>query len=482
MSKRLQKDSAPVENYSNKIFQTLVYLNEVERKRLLKYFRSPYFVQSKPLMALCEALLFEIEKGSTGFDRQVVWQKLFPKDGYDDVNFRKYCSDLLKHTKAFMAHEVLSENSIHQAIDTLEFVVEHKIEPLYKGAIRDARDLMDAKPYRSLNHFRSAYRLERQYFSMMEFDVKVDTRTNLEEISNNLDLFYWIEKLKISSSALSQRKTGNQDYNISFIEEVRIYLSTYPIEKVPELAIYFHSFMTLYEEEDVAHYYNLKRLLKQYGAMMPQKEVIELTDSALHYCTGKMNTGHRVFLQEYFDLFETTLEKGIFFQKGILATWRLNNIVGVSLRLGKFNWAENFIQTYHVYLSLDTRENTYSFNLARVYRYQGEFNKVLELLINVEYEDIGYNLISKAMLLITYYELQEIGTLLSFTSSFRTFLTRHKNIPPPRRLGYLNLIKYTRRLIRLNPLDKAAVAKLREEITREKASTINHEWLLEKLS
>ena len=28
---------------------------------------------------------------------------------------------------------------------------------------------------------------------------------------------------------------------------------------------------------------------------------------------------------------------------------------------------------------------------------------------------------------------------------------------------------------------KAAVAKLREEIIREKASTVNHEWLLEKL-
>ena len=34
---------------------------------------------------------------------------------------------------------------------------------------------------------------------------------------------------------------------------------------------------------------------------MPQKEAVELYDSALHYCTGKLNKGVRLFLQEYFD-------------------------------------------------------------------------------------------------------------------------------------------------------------------------------------
>jgi hypothetical protein len=61
-------------------------------------------------------------------------------------------------------------------------------------------------------------------------------------------------------------------------------------------------------------------------------------------------------------------------------------------------------------------------------------------------------------------------------------LNRHKDISKPRRQGYLNLIKYTRKLLKLTPSDKAGAAKLREEITREKATIINHEWLLEKLS
>ncbi len=481
MAKPTQKGEVDAVPYSNKVFQVLLCLDEATRKRLFKYLRSPYFVQSKPLLALCELLSKEIDNGHRGFDRQKIWAKVFPGTDYDDVNFRKCCSDLLKHAKSFMAFELLAENPRRQSEGTLEFVVEHKVEPLYKSCLQEAKDAANEAPYRSLNHFKSSYAIERHYFTMMDFGVKVDTRANLEEISNSLDLFYWIEKLKICSSALSQQRTGNQRYDIKFGDDIVIHLRHFNLEEIPELAIYYYSFLTLKEEENVAHYYKLRKLLDQYGKLIPQKDAVELIDSALHYCTGKMNKGSLEFHQEFFDLFEDALKKEVFFVKGELAVWRFNNMIAAALRLGKIEWAEKFARTYHKYLPQDTRENTYTFNLARIYRFQGKYDMVLELLQNVDYEDIGYNLISKMMLLITYYELQEFDTLLSFTESFKTFLIRHKNIPPARRQGYLNLIKYTRKLMRLNQHDKAAVAKLRNEVSQGKANIINHEWLLEKL-
>ncbi len=46
--------------------------------------------------------------------------------------------------------------------------------------------------YRTVDYYYKAYAIERQYYQMMDFDVKLDVRANLEEISRNLDLFYWI--------------------------------------------------------------------------------------------------------------------------------------------------------------------------------------------------------------------------------------------------------------------------------------------------
>jgi hypothetical protein len=381
-----------------------------------------------------------------------------------------------------MAHEKLTEDPFLLSVKSLEYVVDKKIEPLFKSTIRKSREYINNTQFVSIKEHILGYLLEREYYTWMDFGVKVDVRSNLEEISKHLDMVYWIEKLKLSSWALSQRKTGNHQYQIRHSEELVQNLKDYPLDLIPELAIYYYSHLTLLDESEESHYYKLRNLLDQYGQSIPQDEAIGLFDSALNYCIGKINKGNHAFQIEYFELFEDILKKEIFIVNGELATWRFNNMVAAALRLDKLDWAESFIQKYHIYLSPESRANTYSFNLARVYRFQGKYSEVIKILQNVEYEDIGHNLISKAVLLITYYELQEFETLLHFTTAFRTFLNRHKNIPAARRQGYLNLIKYTRRLIRLDFSDAAAVARLREEITREKASTINHEWLLEKLS
>lgn len=472
----------PAEIHTNKVWHTLAYLEPAEHKRLLKYLKSPYFNQSKTLTRLYEILFDHIETGKPGFSREAVWHKLFPKEPYDDVNFRKYCSDLLGQVEGFMAQEAQKTDPSRQASDLLDYVVQHKIEPLYNASLRQARQVIEARPYKTKNDYYNLYLLERQYYTLMDFDVKLNDRSNIEEISHNLDIFYCVEKLKLYSSYLSRIKTRDYNYHFDLINEVIDFLKKYPKDDIPEVMIYYHSFLTLFEEEVVEHYYKLRELLDRYGSKMPQKEAIELYDSALIYCTGKVNKGNNVFFQEYFDLFELAIEKGIFIVNGELASWRFNNVIAAALRLGKLNWAENFVEKYKDYLPHDTRQNTYSFSLARVYLYQKKFDKVLNILRNVDYEDIGYNLISKAMLTITYFELDEFEALDSFVESFRVFLNRHKNIPQARRKSYLNLVKYVRRLTRLTPGDKAAVAKLREEISQEKANTVNHEWLLEKLT
>ena len=478
-----KKNNTPSrEEHSNKVFQTLSFLDQGERKRLHKYLNSPYFNQSKTLTKLGEIFLDHIEKGKTGFNKTTVWHKIFPAENYDDVNFRKYCSDLLKLVEGFMGQEFIAQNDTRQALDTLNFVVLRKIEPLFSSVLRQTRSEIDDTSYRSIDFYRNSYFIERLYYSMMDFDVKPNMRANIEAISANLDVFYWIEKLKLYSSVLSQQRMGNFEYNIEFTDEIINHLKGFNLENVPELAIYYYSFMTLKEEDNVQHYYNLRRLLDVYGTSMPQEEAIELIDSALHYCTGKINKGDSNFYQEYFNLFEDSIEKGVLISKGELASWRFNNVIAAALRLGKLDWAEGFIEKFKNYLPADTRENTYTFNLARVYRFQGKYEQVLGLLRNIEYEDIGYNLISKAMQLISYYELGEYDALDSHKTAFQTYLKRHKDISKARGMSYLNLIKFTRKLVKLKPNDKAAKEKLKAEITINKPNTVNYEWLMEKLT
>lgn len=466
--------------HTNKVYQALAFLATAELKRFSRFLQSPYHNQSKIMIRLFDQLHKALQRSTAHFNRAEAWSKIAPGETYDDVTFRKHCSDLLKLLEQFMAMEARLVDPVDNHLDMMAFVVRKKMEPLYNSVLRQARNGLDQQVYFSQQHYKQRHRLERQYYQMMEFDVKLDTRANLEDISRNLDVYYWIEKLKVHISALSQLRTGTFRYELDFVQEVVDYLARYPVETIPELAVYYYSYRMLNDEEDTAHYFNFRRMLNQFGGLMPREEAIELYDAALHYCTGRINKGNNTFLQEYFDLFDDGIRKEVFMQKGELAPWRFNNIVGAALRLGKLEWAESFIDRYTPYLPAESRDNAYTFNLARVYRYQQKYDKVLGLLRNVEYADTGYNLISKAMLLITYYELDEFDAMDSFSESFRVFLNRHKNISTERRQSYLNLIRYVRKLIRLAPGDKAAVRKLRREIDESRAQTVNHEWLLEK--
>jgi hypothetical protein len=476
---RMAKSTTSQELFSNKVYQGLLRLDTAQRKRLLKFMHSPYFNQSKTLTRLCERLLESAEQDLPGFQRQLVWKKLSGDAPYDDVNFRKHCSDLLKLLEQFMAHESLQMDDTRRSLATLGFIVRQKCEPLYNGAFRQARSFMEENPYHSSEYYHHAYALEKLYFDKMDFGVRLSDRANLEEMSNYLDMYYWIQKLNLYTAVLSQTQTAGYEYHIQFMPEILEFLQHYPVEKTPELAMYYYAFLTVAEQDQPDHYYRLRKTLDQYSGILPAEEALAFYDSALHYCTRRLNMGDRSFLEEYFDLFEAAFHKKVMMPNGELAAWRMNNAVGVAVRLGKLQWAADFTENYKYLLPADSRENTYLFNRARVYRYQGKFDKVLQLLHNVEYEDIGYNLITKAMLTITYYELDELDALDSFLESFRVFLNRNKKTPY--RIHHLNLIKYTRKLMRIPPGDKAAAARLRREIEQVRAETVNFEWLMEKL-
>ena len=82
------------------------------------------------------------------------------------------------------------------------------------------------------------------------------------------------------------------------------------------------------------------------------------------------------------------------------------------------------------------------------------------------------------MLLRSYFELQEWQALDSLLRSFYSFLRRRHDIGY-QRLAYLNLIKFTRKLM-AGPLTRRKAERLAERVRAEQY-VAEREWLLEKL-
>ena len=253
-------------------------------------------------------------------------------------------------------------------------------------------------------------------------------------------------------------------------------------EQYPPIALYYQIYLTLTDTENEEHYFKLRALLDKYGLQFQADEAKDvLYMAAQNYCIRKINKGNHKFTEEIFSLYEDLIQKGILIADGELSPWYFKNIVVVALRLGKYEWTEAFINNYSEHLPEAFRVNAVTYNLAQVYFYQKKHDKVIQLLQEVEYDDVAYNLGSKAMLLATYYETEEIEPLYSLFESFRAYLNRHKDIPVNRRRNYGNLIKFTKKLTRTMPGDESAIKKLKEEIKSTKnIASVN--WLKEKIA
>ncbi len=466
---------------NTKVYSILQYFDRYQQNRLRKYITSPYFNKHPVLIELFELFIHYINKpGLPHLDKEEIWKKLTPDKPFDDVRFRKLLSELLKLVESYLAQQVYEENPLHQATYLIEAVGNLKMEKLYSSSMRTARRLSKQQLFKPANYYFYQYQIESNFYDLQNSELRRESITNYEAIINNLDSFFLAEKLRWYTSILSRKSFVTYDYNLLFIDEIIDHLKKYNYEKIPPVAIYYQIYLTQKETEIEEHYFKLKNLIEKYSLLFPINEANEIYSHAINYCISKVNQGNDKFLYEFLDINEDLLQKELLID-GELSPWKFQNIVTIALRVGRFDWTNTFIHTYKNTLPDIYRENAVTFNLARLYFYQKEHDKVLSLLQTVEYEDIGYNLNSKAMLLGTYYELDEIEALYTFTDTFRVFLGRNKNITPKRKRSYLNLIKYVRKLTKLMPGDKKAVQTLKKEI--EQASEVNSKkWLNEKIA
>jgi hypothetical protein len=313
-----------------------------------------------------------------------------------------------------------------------------------------------------------------------KLDVRRSERANIEEIASNLDKFFIAEKLRYFNDVLSRQHFQSQEYDLTFMNEIITHLEQHDYSSVVPINLYYQTYLTYTQPEITTHFTKLKKLIQDFIVLLPENEAKEVISSALNYCINQVNRGNREYLREYLDLSELGIKRKVLLAKGMLSPWIFRNIVFAGLRLGDFNWVEKFINDYQHQIEEQYRANSVSFNMANLFMYKKDYNKVIELLQTVEYEDPSYNLNSKTILIATYYELDEIDSLTSLLASFEIYLRRNKEIPADRRQHYMQLIKFIRALIRIAPSDSKALQQLRKRIA-DTDGVVNKDWLLEKI-
>ena len=200
---------------------------------------------------------------------------------------------------------------------------------------------------------------------------------------------------------------------------------------------------------------------------------------SINHCIRQTNRGERNLEHEVLDLYQKALEAGYLFENGILSRFTYHNIVAAALRCRELDWAEHFIPQYNGFLESAWRDSSLSFNQARLDYARNRFDSVQLLLQKANYRDPLLNLAAKTLLLKTYFVLGEHDLLQSHLDAMRNYINRKKVIGY-HRSNYLNIIRFTERMLHREPYNKQMLDELRMEIEKEPVLT-EKEWFLERL-
>ena len=463
-----------VTNNKFKVIALLRTFTPNELREFYKYLQSPYLNNRPEAVRLFEVIRPMIRNGKEIPPREDLHASVFPGKPFEDGRLRSTMSFLNKNAIQFLTLRDFTEDKNIFSSRKAKVLAERGINKEARGALDQAGIALQNNPYRNAEHLESAYQLFLQAYRL-KMSGAVDEELNLQALSDLLDTGYLSRKLWQSCFLLSRNIIAGSEYDFGFLEILLENLGEEHL-KTPSIAIYYYCYRSLTQPEDFSNFINFKNALLTHESYFPKDELRDLYILAVNFCIRQYNAGNQDFLPQQFDFYRKGFEQGFFLIEGELSRYTYQNAITVALVLEELNWVEQFIHDYRDLLPEEHRESMFAINKARLDYTKKEYGNALVALQRTRFRDIHLGLAARILQMKIYFELNEFDLLESHLSALKTFIQRKKELGYHRE-NYLNTLRFTRKLLEVNPFDKEKRAVLKQEIQDTKALA-ERDWLL----
>lgn len=385
---------------------------------------------------------------------------------------------LLEAVEQFLALEIWEQRPHDRNLATVEHLRRLHLDKAAASMLRYTRKRLEADPQRGSHYHRSVYllHLESYYLSQQEGRAR---SANVQDLTDAEDIAFICEKLRNGCLLLSHQAVTKREYDTGLLENVLQFLQGHRYLEIPIVAAYYHGYYAQLGTDSEYHFMKMKTLIQQHAGRFSLAETHDLYLMAINFCIRRINQTDEHYFREVFELYQSGLQHGALLENGILSRWTYNNIAVTAIRLREFEWVEQFLNDFAVFLPESHREGAYHFNMARFYYDTGDYPRSMQHLLRMEYDDVLQNLVAKTMLCKIYYELDETDALENQLDSIQIYL-RRKKVLGYHKDNYTAIVRYLRKLLALNPNSTSEKEKLRQEIEEAPVLT-EREWLLKHL-
>ena len=448
-----------------------------ERRQLMRDAESGILAATpEELKLLIHLEQLDSRKELSAYKREEAMNLLFPGFNEDDQRMRLLESTLLDRLEVYLINLELLHD---QDTRTLLAATAYHRRNLPKAFRYEADQLQKAVDgIVDADGLLVRYELSRLQLQHNSRNLSRKQPLDFNRVVESLDAWYIASKLKHACEIINARNVLTVDAELRLMDEVRKMADTSPFINEPVVAAYrlVYDSLTQPDQEQVID--ELQQFMRERGWKFPFSEQRELFQYMKNYCIKKLNTGKTEYTQKLYSIYKLTLDNEAFLEDEPLSPFEFKNMVTIALRLGEFEWVEKFIPMHLKYLQKEYRLNAETYNLGNYHFFRKDYKATLRLFQQVEFTDVFYALDVRSILLKIYFEQQDDDLFFYQASSFRTFLSRHKQVSAYQRIIYRNFIRFAALILRAegDPQKLNAIAKEMEEVKQ----VADIRWLREK--
>ena len=464
---------------STLVWQLIQSFSVSELREAGEFINSPLMNKRGDLKQLYAVLSKAIKKGKAAPEKEAAFQHVFPKQSFDSQQFRLLLSYLFKAFEQFLLWKELQDNPMKQPAMLLSAYRKRRLVPHFQKVWNRSKKQFPQQPFSHPELYLEKYFIEHERYLFLS-ETSRTKELNLQEVEDNLTTALLAMKLRQACFLRSHEAVFNTSYQTALVEELLGLAAQKEYEKNVGVSLYRSCYMALYQQKGAAEFESFKTLLFANAGKFPADEMMDLYLLAINYCIKKVNEGKYPFYRQAMDLFKNGLQTELLLKENRLSHFTYNNIVAVAIRLEEeWEWADWFVNHYKGLLEPSFREATFGLNAAQLAFVKKDYDKALGHLQKADYKDLINNMVAKVLQMKTYYEMDEYGLLDSHLRTMRMFIRRNKKMAYHRE-NWTNIVRYTQKLMELNPFDQQKRKQLEEQVRKETTLT-EREWLLAQL-
>lgn len=445
--------------------------------------------QDKVSMQLYKQLYTYVTTAKELPSKQALFKRLYTDRPFNDHLLREAFSALYAHVKRLLARIDMADSTRQNRVAVLRQLRKRGVIRAYEAELNRAKKESELEQKGDeTDHWYAMQLAEEgdQYFGMQQVR-RYDEHLQLK--LDELDRYYVIRKLKESCEMLNRKHIISSEYKVRLIDEVLQWVCRDEEHlQLPTVRVYYLILMTLMGEDDEKHFEELMDLLAATWSTFPKAEARNMYRYAQNYCIRKINKGERPYFGKLFHIYEELLRTELILDDGKMDRTDYKNIATVAMRFGQQDWTASFLERYKSSIPEQYRGMAYNMNMANYLYDIGSYNEALDLLSQVRFDDIFYELSARHLLLKIYYETDEIEAFTYQLGSFRVFIKRSKKLSTANKNSNLNFLKVCRRLSSLKNATEYVSYKVFKERLKKLNALIdkydplaNKPWLLQKV-